>query len=123
MREESIPFSSTRYALVLMARSTAKAAASLSAGPLFPTTANLASEERCKFKATSSKQAFASLSTRLGRRLSLPKSMVHSASVFATSAGVGALIVTVVVARSGLPRIIHHVACHHYYAWRNSGRV
>src|SRR6185437_14431307 len=66
-------------------------------GALLPTTTRVASEERCRFSATSSRQPFASLSTRVGRRLSWLNWMEHSVCTFGAGGGGGACTSTVVV--------------------------
>src|ERR1700712_1954050 len=71
--------------------------------PLLPTIATLASEELCSFSAISSRQAFASLSTRTGRRASRSKLMVHSAEVVGAGGGGGACTVTVVIPEAVWP--------------------
>src|SRR3954465_34006 len=68
----------------------------------------LASEERCRARATSSRQALASLSTRAGRALSRPKLTVQRLEVVGAGAGGcggggGWITFTVVVADCVLP--------------------
>src|ERR1700712_1564040 len=103
MRLASIPFSVTRYAFALTARDEASLLPVFSVLAAFPTTASFASEERCRFRAISSRQALASLSTRAGRRLSRSKLIEQRADVVGTGGGVGATTVTVVVCDADWP--------------------
>ena len=86
MREASTPFSCTRYTFSFHARSEAALHAALSAAawaalPLavfaaeLPTMTSLAPGSRCAFRVMSSRQALASLSTRVGRFGSLLKAI------------------------------------------------
>src|ERR1700678_4001371 len=66
-----------------------------------PTRASLASEERCRLRATSSRQALASLSTRVGRlasRSKLTEQRLDACGTGGGGGGGGAITVTVVVA-------------------------
>ena len=75
-------------------------------GVEFPTNASLASELRCRLRATSSRQALASLSTRAGRRLSRSKFTEQRLDVVGAGGGGGgggAMTVTVVVAEAVWP--------------------
>lgn len=49
--------------------------------------------------------------------LVLPKSIVQSASVLATGAGGGCIDRHRGSRRSRLPHVVHHIACHSYFAW------
>src|ERR1700723_2294487 len=100
-----MPFSVTRESFVLTARSAAYVVptalrfpvAVVSSVVALPTTASLAAESLCSFRATSSRQALPSLSTRTGRLLSRSKFTEQRALVSGAGGGGGALTVTVVV--------------------------
>ncbi len=82
---------------MLAARAAAILLPAFSVEAALPTTASLASDERCRFSEISSRQAFASLSTRAGRFLSLSKVIEQRADCVGGGGGaVGASIVTVV---------------------------
>src|SRR5271170_3182664 len=98
-----MPFSVTRYALALTARSAASVLPFFSALSASPTTASFASEVRCRLRAISSRQALASLSTRAGRFLSRSKLIEQRALVVGAGGGGGALTVTVVVQEADWP--------------------
>ncbi len=68
-----------------------------------PTTTAFASACRCRSSATSSRQALASLSTRVGRLVSVAKVIEQSACVFGAGGTTGATIVTLVVALAVWP--------------------
>src|ERR1700756_5081405 len=106
MRLASMPFSVTRHCFVFTARSAAGSTggfflflffsnAAFSADVALPVTASFASEERWRFSEMSSRQALASLSTRVGRFLSRSKVIEQSALVVGAGGGGGALTVTV----------------------------
>src|ERR1039458_10146235 len=65
--------------------------------------ASFASELRCKLSATSSRQAFPSLSTRDGRRASRSKWMEHRSLVMGLGAAIGTSTVTEVVPEAVWP--------------------
>src|SRR5665213_4072483 len=92
-----MPFSVTRYCLVLTARCAASVLPFFSVLAALPTTASFASEERCRLRATSSRQALPSLSTRVGRRLSRSKLTEQRLLTVGAGGGGGALMVTLVV--------------------------
>src|ERR1700733_2352934 len=92
-----MPFSVTRESFALTARSAASSGPFFSALSASPTTASFASEALCSFSAISSRQALASLSTRLGRFASRSKLTAQSALVSGAGGGGGAFTVTVVV--------------------------
>ena len=72
--------------------------------PALPTIASFASEELCSFSAMSSRQAFASLSTRVGRRAYRARSSASTAqTVVGAGGGGGAVTVTVVIAEAVWP--------------------
>ena len=104
-RLASMPLSVVRYSLAFTARSAAYFCISAICFfvacfgitlLLLPTMASFASEALCSFSATSSRQALASLSTRVGRRVSRSKFKLHSADVVGAGGGGGAVIDTVV---------------------------
>src|ERR1700728_1336790 len=108
--EASRPFSVTRYSFSLTARSAARLSAHSAAlfslrsvcfpttlpGSELPTIASFAVVSRWAVRAMSSRQALASLSTRVGRALSLSKVMVQRLWVTGAGGGGGAFSVTVV---------------------------
>src|SRR4051812_43558080 len=102
MRDASMPFSVTRYALALTARCAARSAIALAflpfgagvAAAFEPTRTAVASAERWRLRATSSRQAFASLSTRAGRLVSRSKVIEQSVWVLGTGGGGGASTLT-----------------------------
>src|ERR1700735_3123630 len=105
MREASTPFSFTRYSLVWTARQVASFGPSFSLLAALPVMASLAFGSRCAFRAMSSRQALASLSTRVGRFASLSKLMVQRLVVLITVGCVigTALTVTVVCCEAVWP--------------------
>src|ERR1700679_2740551 len=110
MLEASRPFSVTRYCFSLTARSAARLLAKSVAicsffgfdlprtgtGAELPTIASFAVVSRCAVRAMSSRQALASLSTRVGRALSLSKVMEQRFCVTIGAGGGGALRLTLV---------------------------
>jgi hypothetical protein len=74
--------------------------------------ASFASEERCRLRAISSRQALASLSTRAGRFASRSKLIEQRALVVGAGGGGGAVTVTEVVCRCSLSLVVNHVAGH-----------
>src|SRR3984957_550209 len=92
-----MPFSLTRYAFVLIARSDASLPLPFSELEAFPTRTSVASELCCKLSATSSRQAFPSLSTRTGRRRSRSNFTEHISLTAGMGGGAGAATVTEVV--------------------------
>ena len=72
-------------------------------GVALPTTASFASEALLQVQGDSSRQALASLSTRVGRRLSRSKLTEQRLLVVGAGGGGGALTVTVVVADAVWP--------------------
>ena len=108
MRELSIPFSCTRYCRALSARSAP--ASGCSFAEEFPTTTSFAPACCCMVSAMSSRQPFASLSTRTGRRWSRSKLMWQRSCVSATI-GVGGMVsVNLGVCLCCLAKIVDDVA-------------
>src|SRR5258705_13919518 len=87
----SIPFASMRYCATL--RSRCAATSGVSSAECLPTIINLAEDSRLRVRAISSRQPFASLSTRTGRFLSRSKEMLQRLRTCGGGGGGGAVMV------------------------------